>query len=42
MLLAVWVWMRAEEVEGRRIDAQLDREAAAAAAGPSHPLPPSG
>jgi putative copper resistance protein D len=32
MLLAVWVWMRAEEAEGRRVDAQLDREAAAAAA----------
>ena len=32
MLLAVWVWMRAEEVEGRRADAKLDRDEAAAAA----------
>jgi putative copper resistance protein D len=31
MLLAIWVWMRAEESEGRRVDAQLDREAAQAA-----------
>jgi putative copper resistance protein D len=31
MLLAVWVWLRAEEREGRRVDARLDREAAAAA-----------
>jgi putative membrane protein len=28
LLLALWVWLRAEEAEGRRIDAQLDREAA--------------
>jgi cytochrome c oxidase assembly factor CtaG len=37
MILAVWVWLRAEEAEGRRVDARLDRElereqAAAAAA----------
>jgi len=31
MLLAVWVWLRAEEREGERVDAQLDRERAAAA-----------
>ena len=31
MLMAVWVWMRAEEREGLRVDARLDREAAAAA-----------
>jgi len=30
LLLAVWVWLRAEEVEGRRVDARLDREAEAA------------
>ncbi len=30
MLLAVWVWLRAEEAEGRRVDAQLDRETARA------------
>jgi hypothetical protein len=39
MLLAVWVWLRAEEAEGRRTDARLDREAAAVertrAAGPT-------
>jgi putative membrane protein len=36
MILAIWVWMRAEEVEGRRVDAQLDRAAATAArAGPA-------
>jgi putative copper resistance protein D len=28
LILALWVWLRAEEVEGRRIDAQLDREEA--------------
>ncbi len=28
LVLAVWVWMRAEETEGRRADARLDREAA--------------
>ena len=32
MILAVWVWMRAEEAEGRRADARLDREAARPAA----------
>jgi len=26
MILAVWVWLRAEEAEGRRVDARLDRE----------------
>jgi putative copper resistance protein D len=26
MLIAIWVWLRAEEREGRRIDAKLDRE----------------
>lgn len=26
LVLAVWVWMRAEEAEGRRVDARLDRE----------------
>ncbi len=26
LILAVWVWMRSEEVEGRRVDARLDRE----------------
>jgi putative copper resistance protein D len=26
MLLAVWIWLRAEEREGRRVDAKLDRE----------------
>jgi cytochrome c oxidase assembly factor CtaG len=28
MLLGVWVWLRAEEREGVRIDAKLDRERA--------------
>jgi putative copper resistance protein D len=42
LLLAVWVWLRAEEAEGRRVDAQLDREEArkakaAAAAAVLHP-----
>jgi putative copper resistance protein D len=32
LVLAIWVWMRAEEAEGRRADAKLDRETAAAAA----------
>jgi cytochrome c oxidase assembly factor CtaG len=32
LILGVWVWLRAEETEGRRIDAKLDREAAQAAA----------
>ena len=31
MILSVWVWMRAEEAEGRRLDAKLDREEAARA-----------
>ena len=31
MILAVWVWLRAEDAEGRRADARLDREAALAA-----------
>jgi cytochrome c oxidase assembly factor CtaG len=26
MIMAVWVWLRAEEAEGRRVDARLDRE----------------
>jgi putative membrane protein len=34
MILAVWVWLRAEEAEGRRVDARLDRERAAARARP--------
>jgi cytochrome c oxidase assembly factor CtaG len=29
LILAVWVWLRAEEAEGRRVDARLDREQAA-------------
>jgi putative copper resistance protein D len=33
MILAVWVWLRAEEAEGRRADARLDREAELAARG---------
>ena len=28
LILAVWVWLRAEEAEGVRIDAKLDRELA--------------
>lgn len=28
VILAVWVWLRAEEAEGRRADARLDRELA--------------
>ncbi len=35
MVLALWVWLRAEEREGVRIDAQLDREAEQQARGPS-------
>lgn len=31
LLVAVWVWLRAEEAEGRRSDARLDRAAARAA-----------
>lgn len=30
MIVAVWVWLRAEEAEGRRADARLDREEALA------------
>ena len=30
VILAVWVWLRAEEAEGRRADARLDRQLAAA------------
>ncbi len=26
LILALWVWLRAEEVEGRRVDARLDLE----------------
>jgi len=26
LILGVWVWMRAEEAEGRRVDARLDRQ----------------
>jgi hypothetical protein len=44
MLLALWVWLRAEEREGVRLDAQLDREEARKAKlrGPAEPqaLPP--
>ena len=46
MLLAVWVWLRAEEREGRRVDAKLDRERerelARAAAGGSGGAPGPG
>ncbi len=28
LILAVWVWMRAEQAEGERLDARLDRESA--------------
>jgi putative copper resistance protein D len=31
MILGIWVWLRAEEAEGRRLDARLDREEAARA-----------
>jgi putative membrane protein len=31
MILGLWVWLRAEENEGRRADARLDREAARSA-----------
>jgi putative membrane protein len=47
MLLAVAVWLRAEEAEGRRLDAQLDREEArkarltAAHSAPAAPEPAS-
>lgn len=41
MILAMWVWLRAEEAEGRRVDAQLDREAARRARTAASPaLPP--
>jgi putative membrane protein len=30
LILAVWVWLRAEDAEGRRVDARLDRERAQA------------
>jgi hypothetical protein len=33
MLIAVWVWLRAEEREGRRLDAKLDRDRARSEAG---------
>lgn len=47
LILGVWVWLRAEEAEGRRADARLDREeahtarraAAAAAPAPAAPAP---
>ena len=29
MIVALWVWLRAEEREGRLADARLDRDAAA-------------
>jgi cytochrome c oxidase assembly factor CtaG len=41
LLLAVWVWLRAEEVEGRRVDARLDREAAAASRHSVSPATPA-
>ena len=31
LVLAVWVWLRAEEIEGRRADDRLDRAAARSA-----------
>jgi putative copper resistance protein D len=37
LILAVWVWLRAEEAEGRRLDAKLDREEAARAPKPAAP-----
>jgi putative copper resistance protein D len=42
MILALWVWLRAEEAEGRRVDARLDREAArkARAPAPQPAVPP--
>ncbi|HYI22855.1 MAG TPA: cytochrome c oxidase assembly protein [Candidatus Limnocylindrales bacterium] len=42
LILALWVWLRAEEVEGRRADAKLDRDAATArrAAPTATPQPP--
>jgi putative membrane protein len=46
LLLAVWVWLRAEDREGKRIDAQLDREEARKAklrgrSADPQPIPPS-
>ena len=42
LILAVWVWLRAEENEGRLADARLDRDLArAAAAAAQRPAPPS-
>lgn len=35
IVLAVGVWLRAEEAEGRRVDALLDRQAVAPGAGPT-------
>ena len=45
LILAVWVWLKAEESEGRRSDARLDRETArldreAAAPSTARPPPP--
>ena len=40
MILAIWVWLRAEEAEGHRVDAKLDREEAARAAATSRPAAP--
>jgi cytochrome c oxidase assembly factor CtaG len=42
LLLAVWVWLRAEEAEGRRVDARLEREAETATRRtvPASPQPP--
>jgi hypothetical protein len=37
LILAVAVWLRAEEAEGKRLDAQLDRDAARAAARDAQP-----
>jgi hypothetical protein len=39
MILALWVWLRAEEREGRLADARLDREAAHAAASAARAAP---
>ncbi|MFO1538831.1 MAG: cytochrome c oxidase assembly protein [Chloroflexota bacterium] len=39
LVLAVAAWLRSEEREARRIDAQLDRERAAAASPPATPEP---
>jgi putative copper resistance protein D len=37
LILAVWVWMRAEQAEGERLDARLDRESARLNAGAGSP-----